>query len=57
LLTLPVWLISFSAVLAQQKDAKEKPKEAQAAEPALAPVPADAASKVNPVKSTPIPAA
>lgn len=48
-----ILLISFSAVLAQQKDAKDKPKDAQAVEPASAPVPADAASKVNPVKSTP----
>ncbi len=46
-----ILLVSFGAVLAQQKDTKDKPKDPQAAEPA--PVPADAASKVNPVKSTP----
>lgn len=48
-----ILLVCFSAVLAQQKDTKDKSKETQAAEPAPAPVPADAAAKVNPVKSTP----
>lgn len=43
-----ILLLSFSAVLAQQKDSKEK-----ATEPAPAAIPAEAAAKVNPVKATP----
>jgi cytochrome c5 len=48
-----ILLVGFSAVLAQQQDSKDKPKEGQAAEPAPAAVPADAKDKVNPVKATP----
>ena len=47
-----ILLIGISAVLTQQKDLQAKGKESQAAEPAPAPIPADAVSKVNPVKPT-----
>jgi mono/diheme cytochrome c family protein len=47
-----ILLIGLSAVFAQQTT-KEKPKEAQAAEPAPAAMPPDAAAKMNPVKSSP----
>lgn len=47
-----ILFVSFSAVLAQQ-NAKDKPKEVPAADPAPAAIPAEAKAKENPVKPTP----
>lgn len=47
-----VLILSFSPTFAQQKDTKEKSKEAPAAEPAPAPISQDDSAKKNPVKAT-----
>jgi mono/diheme cytochrome c family protein len=46
---LVLWL---GAAVAQQKDTKDKPKDAQATEPTPAPIPPDDSAKKNPVKPT-----
>jgi mono/diheme cytochrome c family protein len=44
-------ILGLGAAFAQQKDTKDKPKDAQAAEPAAA-IPQDDSAKKNPVKPT-----
>ena len=48
-----ILLVGISAILAQQLNLQAKGGESQTADPALAPIPADAVNKVNPVKPTP----
>jgi mono/diheme cytochrome c family protein len=47
-----VLILSFGAVLAQQKETKDKPKDSQPAEPTAAAIPQDDSAKKNPVKPT-----
>ena len=47
-----ILIVGFGAAVAQQKDTKDKPKDAQSAEPAAAAIPQDDSSKKNPVKPT-----
>jgi len=47
-----ILILGLGAVLAQQKDTKDKPKDAQSAEPAAPPIPQDEADRKNPVKPT-----